>query len=188
MPGEPLVALLGPDEDGRATARMPWLILVGPDLEWHPRSAQYDTRRLDRVLPAGGPAAPPVTGRARRCQRARSRRAAADLAAPLLLRPVRAPLARGRLAGSALTAGRPAAGGRPGRTRTATTSVKPRPRFRARVRNMPGSSVVRISGSSSFSGFARRTATRRASSAGSCSLSKSAAEVNGWVITSTKPR
>ena len=81
-----------------------------------------------------------------------------------------------------------AAPGRGRKTRpisNSAVSAKPRPTFRARTRNSPGSSVVRSSGSSSLSGLAITTAGRRMSSGGSPSRSASARAANGEDSTST---
>src|SRR5260370_29187294 len=39
MSGAPLMTLLVPDEDRRATPRMPWLVLISPDLQPDPGGA-----------------------------------------------------------------------------------------------------------------------------------------------------
>ena len=57
--------------------------------------------------------------------------------------------------------------------------------FRLSTRNSPGSSVVCSSGSSSLSGLARASMSRRESPGGSWSASASAAETNGAESTST---
>ena len=83
--------------------------------------------------------------------------------------------------------------GEPGRGRNTwpvsnrAVSGKPRPMFRTRVRNRPGSRVVRSCGWSSLSGLATLTAGRRGSSGASMRLSASSAGANGSECTSTKP-